>query len=163
MIILGIDPGSTRAGYGLVSFSGTTPSFIDCGIIRTTTKNKNDLLVDIYTSLSHIIKKHTPDVVGIESLYIVKNLTTATEVAQSRGVCVLVVSQNKIPLYEFTPREVKSLLTGYGTSDKKAVTQAVQQIFKNTIPTHYLDDSFDALAIALVAGYTHINTLRIKK
>lgn len=153
MIILGIDPGSTRAGFGVIKHENKRTSFVDGGIITVKSKDKNQRLVDLEKSFEDILNKHHPDIVGIENIYFVKNQKTALEVAQSRGVLLLSTKRRFIPTYEFTPREIKMGLTGYGTADKKAVTKMVQIILKIG-DLKQPDDVYDAIAIALVTLYS---------
>ncbi len=152
MIILGIDPGSTRAGYGVIDFYKNKPVYIDGGIVSVDSKDKNIRLVELERSFEKIIKKHKPKLVGIERLYFVKNQKTGLEVAQSRGVLLLSVAKRGLPVFEFTPNEIKQGITGYGSADKVAVTKMVQQILKIG-DINQPDDAYDALAIALMAGY----------
>jgi crossover junction endodeoxyribonuclease RuvC len=151
MIILGIDPGSTKAGYGIIDFSKNNPKFIDGGIILVYSKDKNLRLVELEKSFEKIFSLHKPEIVGIEKLYFVRNQKTGLEVAQSRGVLLLSIAKRKLPIYEFTPNEIKQGITGYGSADKKAVTKMVQKILN--IKVKQPDDVYDALAIALMAGY----------
>lgn len=154
MIILGIDPGSTRAGYGIIDFSKTKPLFIGGGIVSVISKDKSKRLVELEASFEKIIKKYSPEIVGIERLYFVKNQKTGLEVAQSRGVLLLSVAKRNLPIFEFTPNEIKHGITGDGSADKAAVTKMVQQILKIG-DIDQPDDVYDALAIALMAGYDH--------
>ena len=155
MIILGIDPGSTRAGYGIIDFSKDNSKFIDGGIVLVSSKDKNRRLVELEESFEKIFKIHNPEIVGIERLYFVKNQKTGLEVAQSRGVLLLSVAKRNLPIYEFTPNEIKQGVTGYGSADKIAVTKMVQKILKIG-DINQPDDVYDALAIALMAGYGHL-------
>jgi len=153
MIILGVDPGSTRAGYGVVEFSSHQTKLIDSGILSVTTKNQHDRLVELYDSFTPIIQKYTPDAIGIEKLYFSKNVKTGMEVSQARGVLILCARQHNVPVYEFSPSEIKQGITGWGNADKKSVEMLVKKIL-HTPSLKALDDVFDALGIALVTGYT---------
>ena len=152
MIILGIDPGSTRAGYGIIDFSKNKSVYIDGGIVSVDSKDKNTRLVELERYFERIIKKYKPEVAGVERLYFVKNQKTGLEVAQSRGVLLLSVAKRGLPIFEFTPNEIKQGITGYGSADKIAVTKMVRQILKIG-DIKQPDDAYDALAIALMAGY----------
>ncbi len=152
MIILGIDPGSTRAGYGIIDFSKNKSVYIDGGIVSVDSKDKNTRLVELERSFEKIIKKYKPEIAGVERLYFVKNQKTGLEVAQSRGVLLLSVAKRGLPIFEFTPNEIKQGITGYGSADKIAVTKMVRQILKIG-DIKQPDDAYDALAIALMAGY----------
>jgi len=156
--ILGIDPGSTRAGYGLVSFDGNSFSFIDGGLVTVASKNPHQRLVELYKSFEVLLSAHTPDVVGVEKLYFVKNIKTGIEVAQARGVLLMCLQKKGVPIYEFTPSEIKQGLTGYGNADKKAMETMVKKII--TIPEEktFRDDTYDALGIAIVTAYVNKNS-----
>jgi len=152
MVIIGIDPGSTKAGYGIINFSKNDPKFISGGIISVCSKDKIKILVELEKSFEKIISTYQPKIAGIEKLYFVKNQKTGLEVAQSRGVLLLCIAKRKLPIYEFTPTQIKQGITGYGSADKKAVTQMVKKILKIG-ELNQPDDVYDALAIALMTGY----------
>jgi crossover junction endodeoxyribonuclease RuvC len=149
MKILGIDPGTTRVGYGIIDASNKQkPAHIDSGIISISTKDVSTRLAELYDGLTLIIQKHNPGIVGVEQLFFVKNVTTGIAVAQARGVILLACEKANIPIHEYTPLQIKSILTGYGNADKKVVTQFVQQTL--SIQKDMVDDAYDALAVALV-------------
>lgn len=152
MIIIGVDPGSTRAGWGVVSFTKSGVAFVDAGIVCVTAKEKNERLVNLEKSFEKIVDAHKPDQAGIEKLYFVKNQKTGLEVAQSRGVLSCVIAKKNIPIFELTPNEIKQGITGYGTADKKAIIKMVSMIL-GIKDLKQPDDAYDALAIALVTGY----------
>lgn len=152
MKILGIDPGSARIGYGVVKKIGRKLEYIDAGLLKITSKEKNERLVDLGDSFSVLLKKEKPDLVSMEKLFFCKNLKTAIEVSQARGVLTFLIIKSKIPLLEFTPSEVKSTITDYGNADKKAVARTVEKIL-NMDKIGGCDDITDALAIAITAGY----------
>lgn len=152
MNIIGIDPGSTRAGYGVISFD-KTPTFVAGGIIETHSTDKNTLLAELYASCNDLLDTHKPDVAGVEKLYFAKNVRTATEVSQSRGVILLSLVQHNIAVEEVTPLAVKQGISGWGGATKKDVEKAVRQTLAlDDFKDH--DDVFDALAIALVVAYS---------
>jgi len=155
MIILGIDPGCTRAGCGIIDFDEKTQEakYIYGGIIHTTSKDKHELLLQLRNSLNIILKKYNPKIAGIEKLYFNKNTKTAIDVSQAIGVFIVCVQDKGIPLYEFTPSAIKQGLTGYGSSDKKAIEIMVRRIL-HIDDLKQPDDVYDALAIALIAGYS---------
>ncbi|MFA7201745.1 MAG: crossover junction endodeoxyribonuclease RuvC [Candidatus Paceibacterota bacterium] len=159
MKILGIDPGSTRAGYAVIEYESLhkKPVLITAGILKTNSPDKNRLLAELFTSSTEIIKKYLPDIAGIETLRFAKNVTTGIEVAQSRGVLICTIVQHTIPLYEFSPLEIKQGITGYGNADKHSVIRAVQQTIDASSCIGQPDDVFDAIAIALVTAYAYKN------
>jgi len=151
MIILGIDPGSTRAGYGLVKKEKHGLKFIRAGLLKISSKDKAQRLVDLEKSFSELLKKTRPDLVALEKLYFVKNIKTGMEVAESKGVLTLLVARSKIPFIEYAPSEVKAGVTGYGNADKKAVGKMVAKIL-GVDKINGPDDVTDALAIAITAA-----------
>ncbi len=149
MRILGIDPGMAIVGYALVNYTNDEYILEASGSIQT---DKNDLtskrLLDIYEDLSTIVDKYKPDCAAIEKLYFFKNQKTIIPVAEARGVILTVLEKYKIKSYEYTPIEVKQVLTGYGRADKKEVEQMVR-LNLNTENLPKLDDTVDAIAIAI--------------
>lgn len=155
MIILGIDPGTATTGFGVIKkLHPRREEFeiLNFGVI-TTKKTDSDAkrLKILFDDLSELIKKYKPEKVGIEKLFFTSNQTTAMTVSQARGVAMLTAEQNRVPIFEFTPLQVKQTLCGYGRADKKQVQFMVQQTFKlKALPKP--DDAADALAIALCAA-----------
>ncbi|BBJ28964.1 crossover junction endodeoxyribonuclease RuvC [Athalassotoga saccharophila] len=147
--ILGIDPGFGIIGYGLIEVQNKTESFVDCGVIKTDPKRPlSERLLEIYEGICHLIDSLKPDEVAIEELYFFRNVTTAIFVGEARGVIILAFEQKKIPIYEYTPMEVKMAVTGYGKATKRQVQEMVRIMMKmENIPRP--DDAADALAIAL--------------
>ena len=152
MLILGLDPGSTRVGYGLIKKEKNDLKLIKCGLLKIKSKDKGQRLLEIEKDLSGLIKKHKPDLISLERLFFMKNMKTALDVAQSRGVLTLLTAKYKIPLLEFSPSEIKIAATGYGLADKKAVAKMVAKILK-TDKIEKIDDISDALATAICAAY----------
>ena len=150
MKILGIDPGSTRIGYGLIDKKGSDLKFLKAGLLKISAKNKNQRLLDLEKSFSRLLEKEKPELIALEKLYFVKNQKTALEVGQSRGVLVLLISKNKIPLIEISPSEAKMMVSGDGRASKKAVAKMVGYCLKIDT-TGQIDDATDALALAIAA------------
>lgn len=150
MRILGIDPGTGRLGFGIIEFiKGQKPKIIDAGVISTPAHTPlPERLEDIYNSLTEIIKSTKPDIVAIEKLFFISNITTAMSVAEARGIAELVAQQNKAKIVEYTPLQIKQTLTGYGRAEKKQVQEMVRrELGLNAAPKP--DDAADALATAL--------------
>jgi len=167
MTILGIDPGTATTGYGIISSTKRSGEFelVDFGVISTK-KNLSDAerLEILATDLEQIIKKYTPQAVGIEKLFFTANQKTAMTVSQARGVVLFVCQKHKLKVFEFTPLQVKNFICGFGKAEKKQVQYIVQKTFKlKSIPKP--DDAADALAIALAAAFyqERDNKLRQKK
>lgn len=149
MRILGIDPGTGICGFGVIENSQA----IDYGVIATPPHTPlPDRLLDIYDSLHEIIEQNHPDVMAIEKLFFKQNITTGISVAEARGVCLLVAKQSKLPIYEYTPNQIKNAICGYGMAHKPQVQEMVRVHLKlETIPKP--DDAADALAVAIVHSF----------
>lgn len=151
--ILGIDPGFGRMGYGIIEkVAGNEWSAITYGCVATSPKETFvERLKTIHKEVTLLIKKYQPTRMAVEELFFFKNVTTAIDVAQARGVIILAAVENKLPVDEFTPLEVKQAMTGYGRAVKGQMQKIVALAlgFKEKIKS---DDAADALAIALTAG-----------
>jgi crossover junction endodeoxyribonuclease RuvC len=153
MIILGIDPGTATTGYAFIEKTKRGElKVVDYGVISTDKSDSNSKrLLVLRKDLLALIKKYKPEMAGVEKLYFERNVTTAMGVSQARGVVLLTLEENKIDLCEFTPLQVKSVVSGYGKADKKQIQYMVQKTFGlKKIPKP--DDAADALAIALCAS-----------
>ncbi|ABR30899.1 Holliday junction resolvase [Thermosipho melanesiensis] len=148
MKIIGIDPGYGILGYGVLEKSGNKISHITHGVITTDKElSMYKRLQVIYEEFLRLLKEYSPDACAIESLFFYKNVKTAIRVGEARGVILLATSQMDLPLYEFTPYQVKNNITGYGHSDKKQVQKMVKMLLNlDKIPRP--DDAADALAVA---------------
>jgi crossover junction endodeoxyribonuclease RuvC len=155
MNILGIDPGTATTGFGIITQTKNQPKLIDFGVIATDKKLSDAERLQILAyDLQELINKYRPDAVGVEKLFLTTNQKTVMTVAQARGAVLLTCQQQKIPIYEFTPLQVKSFICGYGKAEKKQVQYIVQKTFSlKSIPKP--DDAADALAIALCAAHFH--------
>ena len=152
MKILGIDPGSTRAGYGLIEIKNGEYKLLKSGILKISATDKHKRLLELAHSYSVLLKKEKPDLAAFEKLFFVKNIKTGMEVAQSRGVLVLITLENKIDFVELAPSEIKLNIAGYGNADKKAVAKMAARII-GIDKIEGPDDVSDAVAIALVASF----------
>lgn len=149
MKILGIDPGMAIVGYCILNYDGKNIKLEHSGSIQTAKSAKESArLLEIYTDLKTIIEKYKPDVCAIEKLFFFRNYTTVMPVAHARGVILLALEKFQIPVYEYTPIEVKQILTGYGRAEKKEVERMVK-ISLGTENLPKLDDTVDSIAIAI--------------
>jgi crossover junction endodeoxyribonuclease RuvC len=152
MRILGIDPGYGRIGFGIVDKIGNNFKLVDFGVIETNKKSDlNARLLEIYDSLGNLIKKFNPDESAVESLFFFKNVKTAIQVGEARGVILLALQKANIPIYEYTPYQVKQAITGYGRAEKGQIQRMLKVVF-NLKKTPTPDDAADALAIAFCHG-----------
>ncbi|RDY20443.1 crossover junction endodeoxyribonuclease RuvC [Criibacterium bergeronii] len=149
MIVLGIDPGIAIVGYGLIDYDGNTFRTISYGAITTPAHaSLSTRLKTIYDDLTSIITSYKIDCVAIEELFFNKNVKTALDVAQARGVIVVACMNNNIPLYEYTPLQVKQGVVGYGRAVKSQIQEMVK-IMLNLPKVPKPDDVADGLAIAI--------------
>ncbi len=155
MIIIGIDPGIATTGFGVIEkIKDKKAEVIDYGCILTTPELcHGERLKIINNELNKLIKKHKPKIMAVENLYFFKNLKTAMPVSQAKGVILLTAAKKKIPVYEFTPLQMKMAITGYGRAEKKQVQEMVKVLLnleKNPKDKNKRkDDATDALGIAL--------------
>mgnify|MGYP003306981313 CR=1 FL=1 len=152
MRILGIDPGYAIVGYGVVDCANNR--FVPVGFGAITTKAGTpfgDRLSSIYHDMITVIKKYQPEHLAIERLYFNTNQKTAIDVAQARGVIVLAVEKSGIPLFEYTPLQVKQAIVGYGRAEKKQVME-MTRIFLHLDRVVKPDDAADALGLAICHG-----------
>jgi crossover junction endodeoxyribonuclease RuvC len=153
-IVLGIDPGTAIVGYAVVMARGSTLSLLACDVITTPAKRPlAQRLQIIYEALSALITTYKPQEAAIEELFFAKNARTAMTVGQARGVAMLALANGGLPIGEYTPKQVKQAVTGYGGADKYQVGEMVRMILKLTA-TPKPDDAADAAAIAIC----HLNT-----
>lgn len=161
MRILGIDPGLAIVGYCIVDYDNDESILVSSGSIQTD-KNKTDSarLLEIEKDMQTVIDTYKPDVASIEKLFYFKNQKTIIPVAEARGVILCVLEKNKLPVSEFTPIEVKQIITGYGRATKDEVAKVVSMSVKyKKLPK--LDDTLDSIAIALC--HTRSNLTGIKQ
>lgn len=149
MRILGIDPGMAIVGYALIDYDGENYTLISSGSIQTKKGERESArLLEIYNDMQVIIEKLQPECAAIEKLFFVHNQTTVMPVAHARGVILTTLEQHNIPISEYTPMEVKKVLTGFGRADKKEVEQMVK-LTLDTDNLPKLDDTVDSIAIAI--------------
>ena len=149
MLILGIDPGYAIIGWGLIRFERGKYIPVDFGAITTNAGVPfNRRLEQIYDQLNELLDNHHPDVVAVEKLYFQTNAKTAIDVAQARGVIMLALQKHGVPVYEYTPLQVKSAVTGFGQAQKPQVMEMTKRLLRlKAVPKP--DDTADALAIAI--------------
>lgn len=149
MVVFGIDPGYAIVGWGAISFKSNTYKALGYGSVETQAHTDfNQRLEYIYDELYSILDRCRPDALAIERLYFQTNQKTAIKVAQARGVTLLAAQKLKIPIFEYTPLQVKTAVTGYGKAKKPQVMEMTRRLLKlEEVPKP--DDTADALAIAI--------------
>ena len=149
MLILGIDPGYAIIGWGIIRYERGKFIPVDFGAITTPAGMPfNRRLEVIYDEMTALLSRHTPDAVAVEKLYFQNNQKTAIDVAQARGVTMLAIHKSGVPVYEYTPLQVKSAVTGFGQAQKPQVMEMTKRLLRlKAVPKP--DDTADALAIAI--------------
>jgi len=161
MIILGIDPGTAITGYGLVYKGGASTrsklESLEYGCIQTSKDMQHgERLLALEKGITSLIKKHKPDVLAVETLFFFKNLKTIMPVSEARGVIILAGTKQKLPIYEFSPLQVKMAIAGYGRAEKRQVQRMVQEILElSELPRP--DDAADGLGIAIACSFMFPN------
>ncbi|MFH1727482.1 MAG: crossover junction endodeoxyribonuclease RuvC [Pseudomonadota bacterium] len=157
MVILGIDPGLNRLGYGIIKKENSNLIHISHGCITSSAKETmSDRIKHIYIELEKIIEKFKPNSISLEKVFVKINPNTALKLGYVRGLLYLLSSQNHIPLAEYSAKEVKKGITGYGQAEKEQVMMMVKNLL-NISDIKYLDES-DALGLAIyhanIEGFT---------
>ncbi|NCN25659.1 crossover junction endodeoxyribonuclease RuvC [Candidatus Falkowbacteria bacterium] len=155
MVFLGIDPGIADTGWGIIDAEGSRLKCLAYGSIKTKAGVPvPERLEIIFKELNTLIEQYRPVAAGIEELFFAKNAKTALVVGQARGVALLALHQQKLPIMEFKPVQVKQAVTSYGAADKAQVQRMIKMILcLDKIPKP--DDAADALAIAICAATSY--------
>tara|TARA_B100000745_G_scaffold104528_3_gene66783 strand:- start:9574 stop:10098 length:525 start_codon:yes stop_codon:yes gene_type:complete len=162
IIVLGIDPGYDRFGVALVKKEDGRESllFSDC-FVTNKSDEFSDRLLFLGKELENLLKKWSPDAVAVENLFVTKNQKTASRVSEVRGMVIYLSKTFNLPIFEYTPLEIKMTIAGHGTAPKNQVAIMVGHTVK--LPEKKrLDDEFDAIATGLACLYRDINTLSPK-
>lgn len=157
---MGIDPGYAIVGYGVVEAENGRYMPLEYGAITTRAGDDFGLrLKEIYDGMTELLGTFRPQAAAVEKLYFTNNKTTGIGVAEARGVILLTLSQAGVPLYEYTPMQVKQAVTGYGKAQKPQVQEMTRKLLRlNEIPKP--DDTADALAMAICHGQAAGSVLR---
>ena len=127
MTVLGIDPGIATVGFGIIQAGGGTQKLVQCGAIRTPAGMRlSRRLAQIYNDTAELIELFKPEAIAIEELFFNTNLKTGISVAHGRGVVILAGEDKGIPMFEYTPLQVKQAVAGYGRAEKRQVMEMVQ-------------------------------------
>ena len=154
MRIIGIDPGTAICGYGIIDVEGSRLRPVAYGAITMEPKDSDAARLEIlFNQLSDILEEYKPDKFGVEELFFNRNVTTAITVGQARGVILLAAHQQDIPIYEYTPLQIKQAVVGYGKATKDQVTYMTMNILgiREKIKP---DDTADALAVAICTAHS---------
>jgi len=156
MIVIGIDPGLARMGYGVIRVDRGVIVPVCYGCLETSPKIRTgERLLELYAGITSLLDRYPPEALALEKLFFSKNITSAMGVSEVRGIVLLAAEQRKIPVTEYTPNQVKQAITGSGRADKSQMQQMISRLLRlSEIPRP--DDAADALSIALC----HIHIMR---
>lgn len=158
MILIGIDPGSRICGYGLIETQGRLITAAGCDVIDISSYSTlPQRLVGLFNSLDAVLSEYKPEVAVIESMFFHKNVKSVFTLGQARGVILLALARYGLPVFEYSPREVKKAVVGNGGATKQQVRYMVEQLFKLK-GSDKPDDAYDALAIAMC----HFNRIKFR-
>ncbi|AVX21478.1 Holliday junction endonuclease RuvC [Carboxydocella sporoproducens DSM 16521] len=159
MIILGVDPGTAITGYGVVEYLGNRFRPLAYSCIRTTPElDLPRRLLVIHQEITALIREFQPNQVAVEELFFNRNTTTALAVGQARGAVLLACAQAELPVFEYTPLQVKQAVVGYGRAEKQQV-QAMVKAILNLPGVPKPDDVADALALAICHAHSNYSLL----
>jgi crossover junction endodeoxyribonuclease RuvC len=156
MIIVGIDPGLATVGFGVIQKGEEKIIPVSYGCIQTSSeKQTSERLLEIYNEINALFEKYNPQAVAIEKLFFNKNVTSALSVSEARGVILLAAQRKQIPVFEYTPAQIKQAITGTGHADKRQMQEMITRVLGlDELPRP--DDAADGLSIALC----HIHIMR---
>jgi crossover junction endodeoxyribonuclease RuvC len=152
MIILGIDPGSITLGYGVIEKQGNKLTHLENGAVYMKKEPLSVKLEMIYNQINDVINQYKPEVMSIENIFYAKNIQSTIKLAHARSIPILLAKQKNIPIFQFSPLEVKKSVTGYGRADKSQMQDMIRILLK--LPEIADPDASDALALAMT--YAHL-------
>ncbi len=153
MIILGIDPGSQKTGFGLISVNGARHRYLSSGVIRLPKGPLPERLAVIYSSLNTIIDEYRPDLAAVEEVFMAKSAGSALKLGQARGAAVVACVGRDIPVAEYTARQIKKAVVGTGAANKEQIQHMVKTLLN--LPAAPQEDAADALAAAICHANAH--------
>lgn len=159
-LILGIDPGSRKTGFGIINVVGSKSDYITSGVIRMRDDaSLPERLKVIFDSLTHIIEQYSPQEMAIEQVFMAKNAASALKLGQARGAAIVSATAQSVPVFEYEARKVKQSVVGNGAADKLQVQHMVKTLLK--LPAAPQEDAADALAVALCHANTQQHLIRM--
>ncbi len=158
-LILGIDPGSRRTGFGVIHHIGSTVEYISSGVIRIPNVALPERLNIIFDSLGEIIHKHSPQEMAIENVFMAKSAGSALKLGQARGAAIVTATHANVPVFEYEARKIKQSVVGTGAATKTQVLHMVKALLHLTGDP--AEDAADALAVALCHAHTQKTLLNL--
>lgn len=152
-LILGLDPGSRRTGFGVIDVTGPTLTYVSSGTIHIDEKASwPERLKEIFDSVREVIAKHQPQEVAIEQVFMGKSASSALKLGQARGAAIVAATHHDLAVYEYEARKIKQAVVGTGSAEKKQIQHMVKMLLK--LPAAPKEDAADALAVAICHAHT---------
>lgn len=159
-LILGLDPGSRRTGFGLIKVVGNSLNYLSSGTIHIDEKAAWPLrLKEVFDSVTEVIQKYQPDEMAIEQVFMAKSAGSALKLGQARGAAIVAATAQNIPVSEYEARKIKQAVVGSGAADKKQIQQMVKILL--SLPAVPKEDAADALAIAICHAHTQKRLIQL--
>jgi crossover junction endodeoxyribonuclease RuvC len=160
-LILGIDPGSQKTGFGIISHEGSRSEYITSGIIRLPRTNLPERLKIIFDGVSEIVEQYCPQQLAIEEVFMARDAKAAIKLGQARGAAIVACVNQNMPVFEYAAKSIKQAVVGTGSADKRQVQHMVKALLK--LPAEPPEDAADALAAALCHAHTQQSMIRIAR
>lgn len=160
-LILGIDPGSRITGFGVIKVTGKAIAYIASGCIKLPAVSLDKKLKILHTGLQAVMDEHTPDQAAIEQVFMSQNPASALKLGQARGAAMIMIAARDIPVAEYSARQIKQAVVGYGAADKLQVQQMVRFLLK--LESNPPADAADALAVAICHAHTQPILLKLSE
>jgi crossover junction endodeoxyribonuclease RuvC len=160
-LILGIDPGSQKTGFGIISHESGRSEYITSGIIRLPRTNLPERLKIIFDGVTEIVEQYSPEELSIEEVFMARDAKAAIKLGQARGAAIVACVNNGMTVYEYAAKSIKKAVVGTGSADKLQVQHMVKSILR--LPAAPAEDAADALAAALCHAHTQQSMIRIAR
>jgi crossover junction endodeoxyribonuclease RuvC len=160
-LILGIDPGSLKTGFGIISHEGSRSEYITSGIIRLPRTNLPERLKIIFDSVTEIVEQYCPQELAIEEVFMARDAKAAIKLGQARGAAIVACANHGMPVFEYAAKSIKQAVVGTGNADKRQVQHMVKALLK--LPAAPKEDAADALAAALCHAHTQQSMIRMAR
>ncbi len=158
-IIIGIDPGSRKTGFGIINTIGSRHQYITSGIIRLPEADLSDRLKVIFDSITELIEQYCPQQFAIEQVFMGKNASSALKLGQARGAAIVAAVNQQLDVSEYSARQIKQSVTGSGAADKSQVQHMVKTLLK--LPAEPSEDAADALAVAMCHAHSQASLIAL--
>ena len=159
--ILGIDPGSRITGYGIVDVTGTRVRFVTCGCVTTRGDDLGQRLGQIHAAVRELVREHGPGELAAEKVFVHRNAASAIKLGQARGAAIVAAVGDGLPLFEYSPNEVKQAITGRGHAEKQQMQHMVRMLL--SLPRVPAADAADALAVAVCHAHVRETRQRLSR